>query len=191
MKSLYGIALSLLVASASFATVNYDESANGDLSNDPAAPTALDFMVGSNTVTGTIGNSNDPVNGDRDFITFVVGPGQSISAINLLAWTPDNLGFAGLNSGNTSFIPSGTTNDFFLAGILPSTGDVGTDLLELFANASVTTNSLAAPVLDPGTYSFVVQQTTDLVQEYSLEFVLDGTVSVEATSWTGVKGLYR
>ncbi len=56
----------------------------------------------------------------------------------------------------------------------------------------MTTNALASPWLDAGTYSFLIQQTSPAVQDYSFEFVLT-EIGVPAlpTSWGAMKGLYR
>ena len=46
---------SVSAASAQFV---YDEAVDGDLSDDPGAPTLVDFITGTNTVTGTVEESN-------------------------------------------------------------------------------------------------------------------------------------
>ncbi len=165
-------AISLAVASgAALAGITYDESVDGDLSTDPNAPTALAFTLGSNTVSGTVTLSNQP-SGDRDFITFTVGAGERLSALNLVAYSPDDAGFAAFNAGTTSFVPSAATDANFLAGILPEASQVGTDLLPAFVSSAVTTNSLPNPWLGPGDYAFVIQQTSPALQAYTLEFVI-------------------
>ena len=40
--------------SISSASLIYDESVSGDLSSDPDSPTALNFSLGENIVTGSI-----------------------------------------------------------------------------------------------------------------------------------------
>ncbi len=165
----------LLSSVPAFAGAPYDESVDGDLSDDPAAPTVLAITPGANQVAGEVNLSNDLVSGDRDFLSFTVPNGQTITDINLTAWNPDNLGFFAVNAGATGFIPSGATSASFLAGILPASSNVGTDLLVELQNNSVTTNSLADARLVAGDYTFVIQQTSDLIQEYGLNFVLTET----------------
>jgi hypothetical protein len=160
-----------LAGGAAIGGVVHDESIDGDLSSDPDAPTSLVFVLGASTVSGTVRQSNDP-SGDRDFLTFTVGVGQRLAALNLLAYTPDNPGFAAFNAGPTGYIPDSSTNGNFLSGILPETSQVGTDLLPSFVSDAVTTNSLSSPWLGAGTYTFVIQQTTNVEQAYSLEFVI-------------------
>lgn len=183
MKKL--IALAMLAASPAFAQFSYDESIDGDLSTDPNATTVLGFVLGSNVVTGEVFNSNavntdfDSTDGDRDFWTFTVGAGQTLERIDLLAYAPANTGFAAIIEGSTGVIPSGSTDSLLAAGILVNADDIADDdLLDEFANGAVTTNSLADPQLGPGTYTFVIQQTTSLAglggvpQAYSLDFVI-------------------
>lgn len=190
MKILATLGLFLALASSAGAAVIHDETVNGDLGTDPATPSALVFALGGNTIIGTVANSAAP-GGDRDYITFTIPGGQLLVGLNLLAYSPDNLSFAAFNSGATSFIPSGATNGSFLAGIHPSGAHVGSDLMPLFVSSSVTTNSLPSPVLGPGTYCFMIQQTTNLVQSYSLEFVLDIATAAQPTTWGRIKTLFR
>lgn len=142
-----------------------------DFSDDPQAPTVLTLSPGSNPVAGDVGFSN-AVDGDRDFLTFTVGPGQSVDEITITQWDPDNRGFIAINAGDTGFIPSGATNASFLAGILPETSNVGSNLLDLFVTNSITAFELDEPTLGPGEYTLVIQQTSSLTQLYALDIVL-------------------
>ena len=45
----------LILSFSSGATVVYDESVNGDLSDSAAAPTTINLGLGSNEIIGTIG----------------------------------------------------------------------------------------------------------------------------------------
>lgn len=179
------IALALPVNAA----VIHDEGVNGDLGTDPGAPTALALPVGSSTVIGTTGNTTGAI--DRDYITFTLAPGQSLIGLNLLALAPNNIAFCSFNAGATSFVPSATTAASFLAGIHITALDVGTNLMPLFVSDSVTGNFLPAPNLGPGTYCFLIQQTSPILQSYSLDFFVSGPVSADETSWGAVKALYK
>jgi hypothetical protein len=178
------VVLAALAASANAAVV-HDESVDGDLSSSAAAPTPLAFALGGNTVIGTT------TSGDRDFLTFTIAPNQVLSGLNLLVYTPNNLGFAAFNAGTTSYVPSGTTNAFFLAGIHVEGADQGTDILPRFVDRSVTTYALDEPQLGPGDYSFIIQQLSPIIQSYSLEFVVEGIVSTESSTWGAIKALYK
>jgi hypothetical protein len=170
------------------AALIHDEAVNGDLSTDPGAPTALVFPVGTSTVNGTTGNIGGI---DRDYVTFTLAPGQSLIGLNLLALDPNNIAFCSFNAGATSYVPSATTAANFLAGIHITAFEVGTNLMPLFVSDSVTGNFLPAPNLGPGTYCFLIQQTSPIVQSYSLDFVVSGPVSAEQTTWGTVKALYK
>lgn len=184
MKTLATLAL-LLVAAPASAAVVWNESVQGDLSSNPAAPTPLVFGPGGNTVIGTT-TAND-----RDYLSFVVPPGGTLTGLNLLAWTPDNLGFMAFNTGPTSYVPGAATAANFLSGIHPMAEWVGENLMIRFVTDAVTPNTLESPMLGPGTYSFLVQQTNAVLQSYSLEFVLEVPVPVNGATWSTIKSLYR
>jgi hypothetical protein len=181
----------LLVALAlpASAAVIHDESINGDLATNPAAPTALAFSVGGNTVIGTTGNTTGTV--DRDYITFTLGPGQMLTGLTLLGLAPDNIAFTSFNAGNVGIIPSGATIGDFLAGIHINAANIGANLMVLFDTASVTTNSLPTPDLGPGTYTYLIQQTSPIEQSYSLEFIIQEAVPTAPSTWGGIKAMYR
>ncbi len=185
MKTFAIVALLAALAAPARAAVVHDESVNGDLSSNNAAPTLLAFALGGNTVIGTT------TSGDRDYLRFTIGANQVLSGLNLLVYSPDNLSFAAFNAGTTSYIPSGSTNAFFLAGIHVEFGDLGSDILPRFVDRSVTTYALDMPQLDPGDYCFVIQQTNAIIQSYSLEFVVEGIVSTETSTWGAIKALYK
>jgi hypothetical protein len=185
LLSAFGV-LALTLSAA--AAVVHDEGSDGDLSSNELNPTALVFAVGGNTVIGAVSNVAGV---DRDFVTFTIALGQSLTALNLLAYSPDNLGFAAFNAGTTSYIPSGTTAGNFLAGIHPSGTNVGTDLLPLFVSSSVTGNSLPAPSLGPGDYCFMIQQTSPITTSYSLEFVVQQPVPTTQSAWGRIKALFE
>jgi hypothetical protein len=187
MKTFAIVLLMAAMAVPAGAAVIWDEGVNGDLSSSEAAPTAIVLPIGSNTIIGTINGS--PL--DRDYITFTIGVGQVLSHLNLIAFGPDNLAFTAFNAGSTSFIPSGATNGLFLSGIHISAADAAHDLMPFFDTRNVTTNSLSSPSLGPGTYCWMIQQTSPLVQSYTVEFVIDGTIATEASTWGKVKALYR
>lgn len=194
------IALAMCAASPALAQFSYNESTQGDLSTDPNTPTVLAFGLGSNIVTGDVFNSN-AVNfdftssaGDRDFWSFTVGAGQTLDRIELLAYDPANIGFGAIIEGGVGVIPGGATNSQLAAGILINADDItDADLLDEFANGAVTQNSLTAAELGPGTYTFIIQQTTSLAglggvpQAYSFNFVL--VPSPGAAALLGVVGL--
>jgi hypothetical protein len=188
MKTLVTCFLLLGLTVSVNAAVVWDEGVNGLLSTNPAAPTLIAFSNGSNVVNGSCGNVSAQV---RDYITFTVPAGSTLTALNLLVYSPENTGFAAINSGNTSIIPSNPTIGFWMAGIHVDPSFIGTDLFDAMRDASVTTEALSASQLDPGDYTFIIQQTSPLITSYSLEFVLESSVPTEPTTWGSIKALYR
>lgn len=182
---LCSLALLLSADGLSAATV-WDEAINGDLSGVPSAPTALTFTPGSNVVTNASVNSGDDI---RDYFTFVIGPSEVLTAITLLSYT-GNPGFTSINSGPTSFIPSPATAGNFLGGLHATTALVGQPLLTLLGTASIAGTGFTPP-LGPGTYSFLMQQTSGVATPYALEFQVQ-VVPLPAAAWlfgTGLLGL--
>lgn len=165
-------AMSLCLAGTASAA-DYDESVSGDLSDDPLLTTTLPLDLGSNVITGSMANSNDVVNGDRDFFNFTVPVGQQLEGIFLLNLSPSNRGFHAINSGNQGIIPSG-----------PGAGDPSNYLGSAHLDPTPPTTNLLPDLgtplagigfsgpLGPGTYTYVVQQTSNITQDYSLDFVL-------------------
>jgi hypothetical protein len=187
MKTVAMVLLLAMMAVPAGAATVWNEGLNGDLSSNEAAPTSISFGVGSNQIIGSI--SGSPL--DRDYITFTIAPGQTMAHLNLIAFGPDNPAFTAFNSGSTSFIPSGATNGSFLSGIHITAADVGFDLMAFYDTRNVTTNSLPSPSLGPGTYCWMIQQTSPITQNYTVEFVVDGALQTDSKTWGMIKALYR
>jgi hypothetical protein len=188
MKTLVIAFLVTVMAIPATAAVIWDEDVNGDLSSNEAAPTPIPFPFGASIIKGKI--NGNPL--DRDYITFTVPADHTLSSMSLLVFQPNNLAFMSLNAGSTSYIPSASTNDFFLSGIHFSQNDLfPINLMEFFATRSVTTNALPSPSLGPGTYSWLIQQTSPVLQTYWVEFILSTPLATEPSTWGKVKALYR
>jgi hypothetical protein len=188
------VLLACCIAGPAHAVTIWNEGVNGDLSNLPAAPTGVALVVGSNVITGVMGGA-DP----RDYITFTLGPGHALVALNLLVYTtgggPGNTGWHHINAGATSYIPSVTTAPFLLGGdhLDPPTG---VDLLPNLAAATLAGTGFTIP-LGAGTYSYLAQQTS-LVTSYSLEFVVTPEpanlallLCAAGVAWAGVRSARR
>ena len=164
--------LALFAASAQAATV-WNEGSNGDISSSEAAPTSIVFALGNNVILGSVNGGND----NRDYITFTIGAGQSLTGIELLAYddlntgavNDGNRGFHAINLGATSFIPSIATSSSFLGGnhLDPV---FGTNLLPSLGAGIAGTGFTGA--LGPGTYSYLVQQTGPELTGYSVQFTI-------------------
>lgn len=164
----------LLIAGApALATTVWDEAVDGELSNDPDAPTALTLAVGANRIVGTIQAPLDP----RDFVTFEIAPGQSLVGLSLIEYTdvatggPGNRGFHAINAGAVSFIPGPATAANFLGGAHLDPLAPGTDLLPALAAASLAGSGFSVP-LGPGTYAYVLQQTGTPLTRYAVELIV-------------------
>src|SRR5262245_18121357 len=94
MKTLATDFLLVALALPAAAATIWDEGTNGDLANDQATPTLINFVTGSNTIIGTCNGNIDagtPV--DRDYITFTIPDGVILSHLWLHTWDPDDYGF--------------------------------------------------------------------------------------------------
>ena len=156
---------------------SHDEAMDGDLSNDPAAPTPLKFSAGTNTVTGTV-TTTAPAD-TRDFITFTIAPHHHLTNLRLARYrdlpsgVPGNRGYHALNAGPTSLVPGAANVASFLGGDHVDGVAEGTDLLPALADGMPAGTGFTAP-LGPGTYSYVFQQTGPQTSGYTLEFVVSG-----------------
>ncbi|MEM9174316.1 MAG: PEP-CTERM sorting domain-containing protein [Myxococcota bacterium] len=170
-SSLLTLASGLLLASPSLA---FDESLDGDLSNDPTAPTVVDFTPGSNVVSGSVTTSTGDT---RDYWTFSIEPGESLVAIDLLVYEdlpgggPGDPGFYTIAFGTTSAIPGSATASAFLGGDLIDSGDVGADVLLTLAGAPLAGTGFVPP-LGVGDYTFHIQQTGPEISGYAFDFVV-------------------
>ena len=176
MHALMLTALCALPVAAASGQVVFDEATDGDLSTDPLAPTGLDLNVGSNIVSGTVTNQGDT----RDFFTFEIGAGESLTGIFLLDYTDvdsggnGDRGFIHIDEGNTSVVPSGGTAGEFLGGSHLDRGlipDENFNVLERLAGAPQGGTGFTAP-LGPGTYTINVQQTGPELTAYALDLVV-------------------
>jgi hypothetical protein len=148
----------------------FDEAVLGDFSDDRFAPTFLDFGFGSNTVISSASLSNDPDFGDRDYFTFTLNAGESVSSINLLSATNpnggfDSVAFVGLAFDSIfDFDPNINSGPGLVGFALTAPDLVGTDLLGALSGGLDT--------LGPGDYSIWFQQTGDDLTQVELEFIV-------------------
>lgn len=161
---LVAAAASIVTVSAASASI-FDETFDGDLSNDRFAPTSLELDLGLNTVSMDVINSNNTA-GDLDYFTFNIGAGQSIDSIVLLessnpAGGFDSAAFVGLALDSVfNFDPINFTGDGLVGFVVTDASVVGNDI--------ITDLSDGLDTLGPGDYSFWVQQTGDDLTRVSL-----------------------
>ena len=171
-KILFSAAVCALLAAAPAKATIYDEAVLGDLSNDPAAPTALTLTPGLNSVIGTVAGfpqfgGTDP----QDWVSFTIPTGFVMTSyVNAKYVSADDQGFTGFQSG------SSFSGDEFVAGSYAgyahfgtaaqnpdgnptSSSTVGVNLLPLMADPSFAPGTTGfTPPLGAGTYTFLIQQ---------------------------------
>jgi hypothetical protein len=156
----------------------WDENVSGDLSNDGLAPTLLSFATGDNDVHGTVGNPGTGV--DRDYFTFTVLPGTTLTSITLLGDTNVSGGasFFAIQAGQqVTAAPTGAGADALLAYTHYGNDFVGQNLLQF----------LGLSALSPGNYAIWVQETGGPAT-YGLDFQVC-PVPLPAGVWLLASGL--
>ncbi len=179
LGSAAGVCL-LAATSSQAASFLFNEASDGDLSGTPASPTrfgnsplSVGYSVGSNIIVGTT------VAGDYDILSFTVGAGQQLSAINVFSYaSTDDKAFLGVQSGSTWNNGLGAGINFNVATLLgyahygpgPGAAQPGTDVLDNLGSAPGAIG-FTGP-LGAGTYTFLIQQTGPAVVNYGLDFQL-------------------
>jgi hypothetical protein len=175
-------AISALSSMTLRAAVNWVESVDGDLSSSNVLPTPLSFGIGTNTITGTMGaDAGEGIPLDRDFFTFTLAPGQSLSSITVLAFSPAGQSFYAIGSGTTIDITNPALH--LSNALINGTGDY---LPTLAAGAYSGGTGLSSPV-GSGTYIVWFQELASVV-EYSMayEVVPEPSVSLCAIAGMGL-----
>lgn len=147
--------------------VVWDESVDGDLSDDWLAPTQLaPFGIGQSIVTMSVVDSNEPF-GDRDYFTITIPDGFELFSIDLLlldADGGDDIAFIGIQAGDQVTVDPLFPNPAPLLGfMLTQQMNVGGDILGIMIGE----DNLP---LGAGQYSFWVQQTGQDLTTLSLGF---------------------
>jgi hypothetical protein len=169
------------VASAQAVTDKFNNAplAGGllDFSNSGATPTFLTFGAGNNIVEGSMGWNGSTL--DADIWTFTIASGFEVSAINLVSYNGPNPvipngHFMALASGNTIDTAQSVnhlSNGLFTEVLGPG-GNTNTNLLAIlqagpaFGGIGFTGN------LQAGDYTFWVQEGTNFVNQYCIDFVV-------------------
>lgn len=137
-----------------FGQALWDESTQGDLSNDRTLPTALSLSLGNNTLKATTGS------GDREYFRFSVAGGTVLSSVTLDSYAGvDGTAFFGIQTG-TSITESPTSpvvgNLLGWAHFGTGPGNVGANLLPTLGTAPGAQGFI--PPLASGDYAVWVQQ---------------------------------
>lgn len=162
----------LLAGTAAQAATAWDESVNGDLSNNGLVPSFAALVAGSNELRGTTGRAfaGGPV--DRDYLHITVPAGHVLQAVQVLAGTTTFGGgsFIGLQAGPQVTLPVDT---FSAAGLLGWTlfgpDEIGTDILGAMSLPANGSSGFEIP-LPEGSYALWIQETGVASVSYALEF---------------------
>jgi hypothetical protein len=167
----------------------WDESVNGDLSNDRLAPSLLLLQAGSNIVLGGFGAP------DLDYITLVVPAGHVLASI--VTGTHDNVGlsnsFLGVQQGSVMTVPPSAANAAGLLGWAHFRGQSGVDLLPTMATPRFGSTGFTPP-LPSAAYTFWINETLpDPGLLFELDFRVEGLpvqeVPLPAAMWLLGAGL--
>ncbi|HVE16173.1 MAG TPA: hypothetical protein VNB29_05525 [Chthoniobacterales bacterium] len=162
------------------AAVVWDETANGNFSNDRTAPTPIAVGDGSNTIRGLLTGGSGDVK-YHDYVTFGIPAGYAMVAIKLDALTSSNSGttIVGLAAGNAfPTDPNGGNASMMLGWTTAAPTGVGSDILPTMAKANyggIGNSGFSIP-LGAGTYSLWIQDYDDPAT-YQLSLVLEATVA--------------
>jgi len=141
--------------------VVFDESTDGDLSDDSSAPTSIAFSAGDNIVI------SDQVSGNADYFTFTIPTGYQLAEINLDNYTASDAGFIGIAEGVTL---SGNAAEDLLGGLVYNDTNVSTNILPSMGTLSGATGFTGA--LPSGDYTIWLNQTGGM-STATLNFVLN------------------
>jgi hypothetical protein len=171
---LHALALAAALAVLPAHAAGWNEAVDGDLSDDPLAPTFVTLAVGSTSVWGTTGRDVPGGTVDRDYFTVTVPAGYQLDAMWLLPGTQTLGGgsFLAIMAGAQFTVPPDTQS---AAGLLGWTvfadGNVGSDMLTAMSVPALGSSGFALP-LPAGDYAFWVQETDVGVATYGFEFAL-------------------
>jgi uncharacterized repeat protein (TIGR01451 family) len=158
-------------------SVLYNENVSGDLPGNPATPTPLTLVAGTNSIIGNVTGGSDT----QDWVTLHVPSGLTLSSLILASYVSNDLqGFIGVQKG-TSFVGDSFSASSYLGyahfgtgatnGSLPPTNLVGDDLLPIMGNTTLAAGSQGfTPPLPSGDYTFLIQQF-GLTTAYQLDFI--------------------
>lgn len=170
-----------LCGSAAAATV-YDESVLGDLSDSNLLPTAIALNNGANSIIGSINNS--PL--DRDFFTFDIGAGQSLTGFVLEQYdSTEDQSFLAIQSGPgiSSLTDASALLGSALVGAFAG-AQAGDDVLDDLGAAFPGGAGFSGP-LGPGTYTVWFQEVSAPV-DYTFNLQV---VPIPAAIWLMLSGL--
>jgi len=178
-RTLFVLSLFLANLHRANGSVFWDESINGDLSNNQSAPTSFALQVGVNTLSGTAGsNAGD----NQDWLHLTIPSGFSLSAVTPTSFvSSDTTAFTGVQAGS-SFVGDPETASPYLGYTHLSAAVVGFNVLPSMGTGPGAIGF--TPPLPAGDYVFLIQQLGN-----SLSYSIDYTVIPEPGSQTVIGAL--
>lgn len=190
MRALLGLLAGLAaLGSVEAAPLIYNENPSGDLSSSGNAPTLLNFDIGVNSVSGTMGRTGSVV--DSDIFTFTVEAGEVLTSLFLVSANPAENSFFAIGAGST--ISTNATNPFedgssHMSNLM-TLGRTGEFLGELAAARVYGSGpSTVTDPLGPGTYTIWFQETTTTVN-YELQFTIASVPEPASLSLVALGGV--
>lgn len=165
--------LGVAAMSVAHAAVVYDESTDGDLSDDRGAPTQIVLNAGANDLIGTSGF--DGTTSFRDYATFVVPVGATLTSIKAIEGMEPAVAvsFIGIQAGPAITVDPNLPNPALLLG-WQHVGSVGAgQTLDILTGVTP---------LGPGTYSLWIQDFDFGDSAYAFRFELSAPVP-EPSTW--------
>ncbi len=165
---------SALVGTLPSAAASYSESVSGDLPGNHLAPHDLGTLsVGVNTISG------NSISLDRDYITFDIPSGMTLTSLKLSQYlSANNTAFLGITASSTmidpntagSNIPSLLGYTHFGTGGPAGTALVGTDILDELGSGAGSAGF--SPPLTSGDYTLWIQQASGVATQYGFELTV-------------------
>jgi MYXO-CTERM domain-containing protein len=175
----------VLLAGVARADVVWYEVVNGDLSNDPSAPTPITLALGTNTVIAAVNADSDP----QDWMAITIPAGYQLSAMVLGDYDSlDHVAFTGFQAGPT-FVGDPVYPPSYMGYTHFGTDVIGEDLLALMSDPANDPGAQGfTPPLASGVYTFFVQQ---LGQDslYQFDFEVTAVPGPGGLALAGVVGL--
>src|SRR4051794_1205235 len=172
-SSLIGSCVLVLIGALTPATaaVVYNEAVSPDLSNSGLTPTAVTFIAGTNDILGMTGRDTAV---DRDYLTFSIPAGLTLSSITMLPGTTVGgpFAFIGIQAGNQVTLPTNATT---AAGLLGwdhyNPGEIGQNILGIMGVPAEGSSGFSPP-LGAGTYAVWIQDFSPGAFNYGFSFGL-------------------
>jgi hypothetical protein len=117
------------------------------------------------------------VSGDLEYFSITIQPGKSLTAINVAAYSQNDISFIAVQAGPVFTEPNIGANPANLLGYAhfgKSNGTFGTDILDNMGQGPWPGPAPIGflPPLGPGTWTFWSQQTGGLSTSYQLDFIV-------------------